>query len=316
MKSVPVWLVIFSLFILIPLGTNTACKVPASQPETNAPESGSMPTQPTEPVEPAPKKPATFEVGDLEIPATCMAGDPITVNTTVLNSGDEPGIYTAIFTIDGEEIDREAISVGAGDSEEVSFEFVRQDAGDCELAVGGSSTSVPVYGWEPCEIRYDNAVIKQQCYYYSEGDDGLFVLFQPQADIFKVQKVRICGHVNVKNTNELKERQFTVNIWDRYHASILWSEDFLWQLFKGSTGWIDIDVPNVRVDDDFIVEFISHSEPFRAEGNREIFTCIAIAWERNESDEIHSGVAQDGQLYSASEYNWFFRVEGECSQLN
>ena len=79
MKSVPVWLVILSLLILIPIGMYTACKVPASQPETNAPENGSLPTQPTEPAEPDPKKPAAFEVGELQIPATCMAGDPITV---------------------------------------------------------------------------------------------------------------------------------------------------------------------------------------------------------------------------------------------
>ena len=316
MNSVPVWLVILLLFILILLGTYTACKVPASQPETNAPENGSLPAQPTEPAEPAPKKPATFEVGDLEIPATCMVGDPITVNTSVSNTGDEPGIYTALFTVNGEEIDRELISVGAGDSEEVSFEFVHQDAGNCELAVGESRASVTVYGWEPCEIKYEDGVLKQNCIYYFMGDDGHVVLFEPGADVFKVQRIRICGSVEVKNTNEMKERQFTVNIWDKYHASLLWSEDFLWQVFKGSLGWVYIDVPGVRVDDDFIVEFISHSEPFRAEGNREIYTCIAIGWERNESDEIHSGVILDGELQSTPDYNWFIRVEGECSQID
>ncbi|MEJ2739108.1 MAG: hypothetical protein P8105_04670 [Dehalococcoidia bacterium] len=316
MKSASVWLVILLLSILIPLGTYTACKVPASQSETNIPENGSLPAQSTEPAEPAPKKPATFEIGDLEIPATCMAGDPITVNTSISNIGDEPGVYNAIFTVNGEEVDREAISVGAGDSEEVSFEFVRQDTGDCELAVGESRTSVTVHGWEPCEIKYEDGVLKHDCIYYFIGDDGQLVLFEPEADVFKVQRIRICGTVEVKNTNELKERLFTVNIWDKYHDSVLWSEDFLWQMFKGNLGWIYVDVPDVRVDDDFIVEFISHSEPFRAEGNREIYTCIAVGWERNESDEIHSAAIFDGELHSTADYNWFIRVEGECSQAD
>ena len=313
MKSVQLWLVILLLFILIPLGTYTSCKAPVSQPETNIPENGPTPPQQTEP---APKKPATFEVGELEISETCMVGDTITVNTSVSNTGDEPGTYTALFIVNGEEVGKELISVGAGANEEVSFEFTRQDAGDCELAVGESCTSVTIYGWEPCEIKYEDGVFKSYAIYYFKGNDGHVVHFEPEADVFKVQRIRICGIVVVKNTNELKERQFTINIWDKYYDSLLWSEDFPWQLFKGNLGWIYIDVPDVRVDDDFIVEFISHSEPFRAEGNREIYTCIAVGWEKNESDEIHSGITQNGILSSTPGYNWFIRVEGECSKAD
>jgi hypothetical protein len=315
MKRISLALAIGLLFIFTLSGTQAACETPVSQPKTETPGNGSVPAQQTKPAEPAPKKPATFEVGDLEIPATCMVGDPITLNTAVANTGDEPGTYTAIFTVNGEEADRELISVGAGDSEEVSFEFVRQDAGECELAIGESCTSVTVYGWEPCEIKYDKGVMKRLSY-YAIGDDSLVVIFTPESETFKVQKIKLCGTVEVQNLNELKEREFTVNVWDKYHASTLWSEDFLWQIFKSSLGWIDIEVPDVRVDDDFIVEFISHSEPFRAEGNREIYTYIALNWERNESDEIHSGIVHNGQILSASDYNWFIRVEGECSQTD
>lgn len=315
MKSVQVWSVILLLFISILTGASMACDTSVSKPETDTPGNGSVPAQQTEP-EPAPKKPATFELGDLEIPVTCMVGDTITVNTSVSNTGNEPGIYTAIFTVNGEEVSRERISVGAGDSEEVSFEFTSQDEGDCELAIGESCIPVTVYGWEPCVIKYEDGVLKHNCIYYFMGNDGHVVHFEPEAEVFKVQRIRICGTVEVKNTNELKERQFTVNIWDKYMASTLWSEDFLWQVFKGSLGWIYIEVPDVRVDDDFMIEFISHSEPFRAEGNREIYTCIALGWEKNESDEIHSGLTQNGELYSTPDYNWFIRVEGECSRLD
>jgi hypothetical protein len=315
MKSAQVSLVILLLFISILTGAYMACDTPVSQPEIKTPENGSTSVQQTEPAEPAPKKPAAFEEGDLEIPVTCRVGDTITVNTSVSNTGDEPGIYTAIFTVNGEEVSRELISVGAGDSEEVSFEFIRQEAGDYELAVGESRTSITVYGWVPCEIKYDKGVM-QRLSYYSIGNDGLIVRFTPEDRLFKIKKIRLCGTVEVENLNKLKERQFTVNIWDKYMSSTLWSEDFSWQLFKSSLGWIYIEVPDVRVDDDFVVEFISHSEPFRAEGNREIYTYIALAWERNDSDEIHSGVTQDGKFYSTPGYNWFIRVEGECSQTD
>jgi hypothetical protein len=64
------------------------------------------------------------------------------------------------------------------------------------------------------------------------------------------------------------------------------------------------------------VEFASHSEPSRLEGNRPIYTAIGVAWERNESDEIRSGMTVNGTMYTSPEHNWFIRVEGECAKID
>lgn len=310
---------IFSLYtaviplILISILTCTACGTTIQQPEESVPKK----PIPVEQNEPAPTIPATFKSGDLRVsPLIAMVEDIITVSTVISNVGDEPGIYSAVFTVNGQEIERKSISLNAEESKEVSFQFTGQKSGEHKLGIGESHTVIMVYSWSHCEIRYDKGVIKQESYYYMTGADSHIVFFSPETDIFKIQQIRLCGIVIVDNLNELKERQFTVKVWDGRMNILLWSEDFPWQLFKGSLGWINVDVPDICINNDFIVEFISHSEPFRIEGNKEIYTAIALAWERNESDEIKSGMTVDGSPYTTPDYNWFIRVEGECAKID
>jgi hypothetical protein len=318
-KRRPAMIKVFSVYIaiisllLVFMMVGTACDNKTSQPED------SIPTEPArvEQNEPAPAKPATFKVGDLNIqPANIMVGDTVVVSTIVSNTGDEQGEYTAIFTVAGEEIDREVLSINGRESAEASFNHIIPDAGEYEFTIGDSHVAATVHEWTPCEIRYDKGVIKHESYYYLTGEDSHIVFFSPETDTFKINKIRICGVTVVANLNELKERQFTVTVWDKNMDTLLWSEDFPWQLFKGSLGWIDVDVPDIRIDDEFIVEFASHSEPSRLEGNRPIYTAIGVAWERNESDEIRSGMTVNGTMYTSPEHNWFIRVEGECAKID
>jgi hypothetical protein len=303
---------IIPVFMLIISGT-------ACGPATSPPENNNVPAEPAQinQSEPVLLKPAEFQTGELTIqPVNVMVDDMVTVSTQISNIGDEPGEYTAVFSINGEEIDRQVLSIDGMESEDVSFQYTNQDAGEYEYAIDDSLISVTVYDWTPCEIKYDKGVIKQEAYYYLTDDNGHILFFSPETSAFKIQKVRVCGLSVVGNLNELKVRQFTVSIWDKNMHTKLWSADFPWKLFKGSLGWIDIEVPDIRVDDEFIVEFVSHSEPPRLEGARQIYTVVALAWEQNESEEIRSGMIVDGNLYTSPDHNWFIRVEGECNKIN
>lgn len=309
-RAFSIYTVIISLVLVLIL-SGTACGTTTTQPEKSIPAEPA----PEDQSKPVTVRPATFKSGDVSVsPVIIMEEDVITVSTTISNVGDEPGIYSAVFTVNGEEKARESISIDAEESKEVSFQLTGQESGEYDLAIGESHTIITVNSWNPCEIKYDKGVIKYELYYYYQGDDSHVVIFTPETSAFKIQQIRLCGIVIVDNLNELKEKAFTVNVWDGHRNTLLWAEDFPWQLFKGSLGWIDIDVPDVRVNDDFMVEFISHSEPFRIEGTKEIFTAIGLAWEYNDSDIVRSGAVIEGNLLGAAGLNWFIRVLGECSQ--
>jgi hypothetical protein len=310
-RAFSIYTAIISLVLILIL-CGMACGPVTSPPEKSLPAEPA----PVEQNKPVIVRPATFKSGALSVsPVIIMEKDTITVSTVISNVGDEPGVYSAVFTVNGVEKARESISIDAEESKEVSFQLAGQESGEYELAIGESHTSITVYSWNPCEIRYDEGVIRNELYYYYIGDDSHVIMFTPETSAFNIRQVRLCGVVIVDNLNELKERTFTVKIWDGHMNTLLWSEDFPWQLFKGSLGWIDIDVPDVRVNDDFIVEFISHSEQFKIVGTKEIYTAIGLAWEYNKSDIVRSGAVINGDLLGVADLNWFIRVRGECSQI-
>ena len=76
-----------------------------------------------------------------------------------------------------------------------------------------------------------------------------------------------------------------------------------------------------RVNDDFYVELVTHSEPFRREGTKDIWTCIALAWDKprisssTTTIEGRSSLSHMGKIVDLPPkwgiLDWFIRVEGE-----
>jgi len=66
--------------------------------------------------------PTTFEVSDLRAPANATAGEFIGVNATVSNVGDVEGTVRAEFVFDGKVLGTTAVTIGAGNSTEVTFD--------------------------------------------------------------------------------------------------------------------------------------------------------------------------------------------------
>ena len=216
------------------------------------------------------QKPAEFEVGPIKFePATVMAGDSVTVTATVKNIGDVAGIYTAIFTVDGQETDRKDITVDQGSSQETSFQLSKTTAGSYKLAIGDSNTTMTVYEWQPYKIQYDESNGVRNGIYVS-GENGHIVHFTPPSKAFSIQKIKVFGTAKTLNTADLDKNNVTVRIWDKDGNNQLWSQDFPWRLFIADPCWREIKVPDVRVYDDFCVELVTHSTPMTYVGGTEI----------------------------------------------
>lgn len=219
---------------------------------------------------PVSQKPAEFEVGPITLePSTVMVGDSVIVTTTVKNIGDVAGTYTAILTIDGQEMSKKDITIEPGNSTEASFQLSKSP-GTYNLSIGNSSTTMTVHEWTPYKIQYDEADGSQMGIYVG-GENGHIVYVTPPAKPFRIQKIKVFGMAKIKNDTDLYLRHVTVRIWDNEENNQLWSQDLPWRLFMGGA-WVDIEVPDIRVNDDFQVEVITHSDP--AGGESIDFDCI------------------------------------------
>ncbi len=218
-------------------------------------------SQPSPAVENTPAlKPAEFEVGPISIePPVIMAGDPATVTTTVKNIGDIAGNYNAALSVDGQGVDSKVITVDPGNSQEVSFQLSQTAAGSHQLALGSSSAVLTVLNWSPYAIQYDESDGVGVGIYVG-GDNGHIVHFTPANKVFKIQKIEIYGFAKVKDTYEFDKNHVTVRIWDNEGNNQLWSQDFPWRSFIGGS-WLEIKVPDIRVNDDFEVEIVTYSKP-------------------------------------------------------
>lgn len=120
------------LFVLLTVASVVGCQqqpVPAPTP-TPTPTPSPLPTPAPTPAPPPPPPPASFEVISLDIePPEVMAGETIIITAEVKNTGNSEGTYTAVLTLDGEEIETKNTTVTPGITEVVTFSLVRDAAG-------------------------------------------------------------------------------------------------------------------------------------------------------------------------------------------
>jgi hypothetical protein len=96
----------------------------------------------------APAKPApAFVVGALAIEsegAEIHPGTPLTVTTTVQNTGDGPGTYTAELSVDGVVEARQDLTLASGATAPLRFPLRAGSPGDHEIALGASTAILHV----------------------------------------------------------------------------------------------------------------------------------------------------------------------------
>jgi hypothetical protein len=99
---------------------------------------------------PTPPSPAHFVPSGLSIvtsvekiwePVTFVTktGESVTITANVLNDGGQEGIYTVELKLNGETVDTEIVTLGAGQSQPVSFTVSGLDYGQYEVEVAGLS---------------------------------------------------------------------------------------------------------------------------------------------------------------------------------
>ena len=90
---------------------------------------------------------AAFEVTNLVItPGEACVLETITISADVENVGGAEGTYTATFTVAGEEIYTEDITVAAGEVETVTFDYTWDVAGTYEIEVEELSAELTLTG--------------------------------------------------------------------------------------------------------------------------------------------------------------------------
>jgi len=288
--------------LLILLGSAAGC---AAKPEAAQPPPPASTEQPA-------KQPAQFEVIALKVkPSTTVVGYPATVTATVVNRGEVTGAYTASLLVDGQEVEKKVVSVAPGAKGSVSFQVARQSTGSYNLRVGELATTLDVCDWTPQTIQYDSGLTEGSTAIHSKSW-GHVVHFTPPGKPFKIQKVSICGGVNIyafENIRELGERTFTVRVWDWHRTKLLWSADLPWSLFSGMPEWREISVPDVIVDGDFFVEVVTNSDPAPSQKRLYIYC-------EQSKGELRSSWSVNGEIYTTQdEYvkdkRWCIRVKGQ-----
>ncbi|MCL9814032.1 CARDB domain-containing protein [Natranaeroarchaeum aerophilus] len=77
-------------------------------------------------------------------PSTVAPGETVEIRSTVANVGNADGEFDVEFTAEGEVIETKTVSLGAGESTQLTTEVTFEEPGSYELGVAGTTTSVQV----------------------------------------------------------------------------------------------------------------------------------------------------------------------------
>lgn len=128
------WILLAVLSVLI-FSLVAACKPP---PESEPTTQSSTNEQPDQLV-------AEFGVGDLLVsPTSVIAGETVTINANINNSGNAAGVYKAALSIDGQVVEIKEINIMPSQSSDVEFIISDLTAGKHQVAIGKSTASIDV----------------------------------------------------------------------------------------------------------------------------------------------------------------------------
>jgi hypothetical protein len=217
---------------------------------------------------PACKAPAEFEVVSLDIvPAEVTAGETVSVTAEVRNTGGSEGVYTAILTVDGVEMETKEVTITPDASKTVTFSLVKDTPGTYQVGIGGLTSSLTVKQ-KLVELKYDDG---EACGFIAgwppTGIDGFLVDFAPPSVPFTIKGVRIYGTIY---GNGWEGKDFDVEIWDE-DEKVLHSAKYPFTKFPTATwedtfnqedgSWVEVDVPDLKVTDKFYVHVYTGNGP-------------------------------------------------------
>jgi len=92
-------------------------------------------------------RPASFTLSEFSVmPHIVQVGEPVTAGITVTNMGGCEGSYTLVLKVNDVIEDSKEITLAIGESQEVSFEVIRESAGDYSVDINGRTASFVAKG--------------------------------------------------------------------------------------------------------------------------------------------------------------------------
>lgn len=272
--------------------------------------------------------PAKFAVTSLDISPTEVAvGETANIRTEVTNNGGTGAVYGVTLYVDGKKINTKYVNLDPGFTQSVIFPLSEDEAGTYKIAVGERSATLSVKSKlvaKQVEIENENGMAKD---YLSlvKPSTGYTVNFKSPASLFIIRKVRVFGLVYGSPGFHIENSQ--LHIWDA-DQKVLYNTSFSGDQFPlrtrlganiDSTGaWVDIDIPDVKVDGDFYVHIYTGIPTGQG------FRMGAVDMPNTHSDTSIRG--DDGVDYLAPDWpympvywygdrsrvNWMIRVAGNA----
>lgn len=270
--------------------------------------------------------PAKFEVISLDLsPAEIAVGETTNIRTEVTNNGGTGAEYGVTLYMDGKKISAKSVKLDPGFTQSVNFSLSGDEAGAHKIVVGERSALLTVTATltaRQIELSYDDGVAKD---YLSlvKPCTGYTVNFICPANDFTISKVSVFGLVYGSPGFHVTNSE--LQIWDA-DQKVLYTMPFSGDQFPlrtrlganiDSTGdWVDIDIPDVKVDGDFYVHIftgIPAGQGFRigAFDSTNIHSDVSIR-----SDNGIDSLAADWPYSPAywfgdkTRVNWMIRVAG------
>ena len=251
--------------------------------------------------------PAEFEVVSLRVlPAEMTTGETATVEAKVKNTGDSEGVYTAVLTVAGAEVEKKEISVAAGATETVTFSLVVSEAGTYKIAIGDLSSSLTVVGKTPVtyELKYDDGTSEGFC--SCGGRRGYLVGFSPMVTPFSISEIRLFASLVGTGYEQTKPE---LEIWNK-DSNVQHICEVPYTRFSLEPSWVTAEIPSITVNDDFCVVFYTNST---SEGGAYIHFDSSVI-------NKHSELVADGQITNwfhkppKETTNWMIRVVGTSAE--
>jgi hypothetical protein len=240
-------------------------------------------------------------------PSYAVVGDTVTATVEVRNRGLAEGVYEAVLQMDGVEVHRANVVVGAASSEGVSFEVVCDTAGSHEIRVGTAIATLTVAEPAPplrefVQLKHDDGE-SDGSQAFGSGPMGYAhaVRFTPTTTPFTVDRVKIYGRAYGDGCEsravEVQLRDLSFNTLD--FARCPHTE------FGDSPAWVSVDMGGVAVEDEFYIVVITDSPK----------ECGISVFYDSDSENLHSEQVVRAQIGDwtiqspKARTNWMIRVE-------
>ena len=246
-------------------------------------------------------RPAEFELISFYItPVEVTTDRTVTVVAGVNNTGGSEGIYSAVLSVDGVEVETQNVTVAPGIFKTVTFTLTEDKTGTYRIAVGRMSSLLTVI--EPIEVKYDDGT-KDAVWAISGMERGPAVRFSPSVSPFTIDAVKLYGQLY---DTEHMERLAQLQIRDK-DFNILHIQTVPYASFKLQPAWLRIAIQDIVVAGEFYVVFYANSLAGVGIG---IGGDLSGTNEHSETVSNEKIVVWFAQGLAKDKTNWMIRVMG------